>query len=123
MRGCATDPAAVQASILSALLVLTSTGPLDLCRSAVSCMGGWVLVPLDDSTAVRYDQFGITPLFTTFGVRCDSTFFVTSILTNPENTDDEYPRYLWANRLIVYRYIGWGYSLIGYGLYFLAPSH
>ena len=59
----------------------------------------------------------------------DCTFFVVrivvvhSILTNPENTDDEYPRYLWANRLIVYRYIGWGYSLIGYGLYFLAPSH
>ena len=101
MRGCATDPAAVQASILSALLVLTSTGPLDLCRSAVSCMGGWVLVPLDDSTAVRYDQFGITPLFTTFGVRCDSTFFVVhSILTNPENTDVEYPGYLWAYRLI-----------------------
>ena len=77
MRGCARDPAAVKASILSALLVLTSTGPLDLCRSAVSCRGGWGLVPLDDSTAVRYDQFGITPLFTTFGVRCEATFFVT----------------------------------------------
>ena len=36
----------------------------------------------------------------------DCTFFVVrivvvhSILTNPENMDDEYPRYLWANRLI-----------------------
>ena len=42
----------VQASILSALLVLISTGPLDLCRSAVSRR----VAPIDITTVTQIYQ-------------------------------------------------------------------
>ena len=42
----------MKASILSALLVLTSTGPLDLCRSAVSRR----VAPIDITTVTQIYQ-------------------------------------------------------------------